>query len=83
MVRPSEIAKIQQERRLEEARKKEEAENAAILAKGGKPKPKGKNDAPPEEELQVDMSEEPTEEFIDTIKAPEHKDAEGSDPLQL
>jgi hypothetical protein len=34
MVRPSELARIQQERRLEEARKKEEAENAALIAKG-------------------------------------------------
>lgn len=81
MVRPSELARIQQERRLEEARKKEEAENAALIAKGQKPKPKGKNEAPPEEEIQVDMSEDPTEEFIDTIKPPEFKDVEGSDAL--
>lgn len=29
------------------------------------------------------MSEDPTEEFIDTIKPPEFKDVEGSDALQL
>ena len=66
---------------MEEARKREEAENAALIAKGQKPKPKGKNEAPPEEEIQVDMNEEPTEEFIDTIKAPDHKDVEGADAL--
>jgi hypothetical protein len=82
MVRPSELAKIMQDRRIEEARKKEEAENAELIKKGQKPKP-NKNAPPAEEELQVDMNEDPSEEFIDTINAPDHKDVEGSEKLGL
>lgn len=79
MVRPSELARIQQQKRLEEEAKKLEAENKALIAAKKKPIP-----APaPEEEVPIDMSEDPTEEFIDTIKAPDHKDVEGVEALQL
>lgn len=85
MVRPSELKKIMQERRLEEQRKKEEAEAAAAAAKGGKgaKKPAKAPEAPAEEEIVVDMSEEPNTELIDTIKPPDFLDAEGVEPLQL
>ena len=84
MVRPSELKKIMQERRVEEQKKKEEAEAAAAAAKGGKgaKKPaKPPADAPAEEEVVVDMSEECNTELVDTIKSPEHRDAEGVEGL--
>jgi hypothetical protein len=83
LVRPSELKKIMQERRIEEQKKKEEAEAAAAAAKGGKgaKKPAKPADVPQEEEVVVDMSEECNTELVDTIKPPEHRDAEGVEGL--
>jgi hydrocephalus-inducing protein len=86
MVRPSELRKIMAEREAEDRRRKEEAEAAQAAAakgkaaKGGKAPPK-KDDAPVEEEVQIDESEEPTAELIDTVPEPEHEKLEGSDRI--
>lgn len=86
MVRPSELRKIMAEREAEDRRRKEEAEAAQAaaakgkVAKGGKAPPK-KDDAPAEEEVQIDESEEPTAELIDTVPEPEHEKLEGSDRI--
>ena len=70
-----------QQRELEEKKRKEEAEAAALAAqkKGGKPPPKKKDDGPVVEEIQIDMSEEPNVELIETISEPEHEKVEGQD----
>jgi hydrocephalus-inducing protein len=83
MVRPSELKKIMMEREAEERRRREEAEAAqAAAAKNAKGKQKTtakKEEAPLEEETQIDMSEEETAELVDTIKEPEHEKEEGSE----
>jgi hydrocephalus-inducing protein len=83
MVRPSELKKIMLAREAEERRRKEEAEAAAAAAakkgaKGGKP-PAKKEDAPAEEDVQIDESEEATAELVDTVPEPEHEKVEGSE----
>lgn len=84
MVRPSELKKIMQEREVEERRRREEAEAAQAAAakgkgaKGAKAPPK-KDDAPAEEEVHIDESEEATAELVDTIPEPEHEKIEGSE----
>lgn len=66
MVRPSEYKKIMQERRREEEKRREEAEAAAQAAAGKKPvkAPAGKDKkveaAPVEEDVVINMDEEPT-----------------------
>lgn len=82
MVRPSELKKIMMEREAAERRRKEEAEAAQAAAakkgaKGGKPPPK-KEDTP-EEEIEIDESEEATAELVDTVPEPNHEKAEGSE----
>lgn len=84
MVRPSEYKKIMQERQIAERKRKEEAEAAALAAQAKnakKPPPKvaKNNETPVEEEIVVDMSEEPTMELIETIKEPEYQVVEGSE----
>lgn len=86
MVRPSELKKILQERKIEEARKAEERAAAELAKQGGKNKPKPgdkKPETPVEEPVEVDMSEPESAELVETIPAPETRDAEGAEPLQL
>jgi hypothetical protein len=83
MVRPSELKKIMLAREAEERRRKEEAEAAAAAAakkgaKAGKP-PAKKEDAPADEDVQIDESEEATAELVDTVPEPEHEKVEGSE----
>lgn len=84
LVRPSELKKIMMEREAEERRRREEAEAAQAAAakgkgaKGGKAPPK-KEEAPAEEDVQIDESEEATAELIDTVPEPEHEKVEGSE----
>jgi len=80
MVRPSEYRKIQKQKEQEEKKRKEEAELAALLAQKKKAPPKpAKKDEPVEEEIVVDMSEEPSVELIETIPEPEFEKVEGSE----
>jgi len=73
LVRPTEYKKIMRERELEEIKRKKEAEAAAAEAakgKGGKTAAKApakKEEAQPEEEIQIDMSEDPNVELIEVI----------------
>lgn len=66
LVRPSEFKKIMQERKREEDKRREEAELAAQAAAGKKPakappaKDKKADAAPVEEDVVVNMDEEPT-----------------------
>lgn len=83
LVRPSELKKIMLAREAEERRRKEEAEAAAAAAakkgaKAGKP-PAKKEDAPADEEVQIDESEEATAELVDTVPEPEHEKVEGTE----
>jgi len=88
MVRPSELKKIMAQREAEERRRKEEAEAAQAAAakkaaKGGKA-PAKKDEAPLDEEYQIDESEEATAELVDTVAEPEHEKVEGTErPLHL
>lgn len=72
MVRPSEHAKIMRDKEIADAKRKEEAEIAAFMAanKGKKPPAKPQTTM---EEIQIDMSEEPTMQMIDVIAEPEHE----------
>jgi len=83
MVRPSELKKIMIEREAEERRRKEEAEaaQAAAAKKGAKgaKAPAKKDDAPLDEDVQIDESEEATAELVDTVPEPEHEKVEGSE----
>jgi len=83
MVRPSELKKIMIEREAEERRRREEAEAAqAAAAKNAKGKPKPppkKDDAPLDEDVQIDMTEEETAELIDTIQEPVHEKEDSSE----
>jgi len=86
MVRPSEYKKIMRERELEEIKRKKEAEiaaaEAAKAAKGGKAPAKApakKEEPQPEEEIQIDMSEDPNVELIEVIQEPEFEKVEGSE----
>lgn len=73
------------EREAEERRLKEEAEAAAAAAakgKGGKPAGKAaakKEEAPPVEVIEIDESEEPTAELVETVPEPEHDRVDGSE----
>ena len=73
------------EREAEERRLKEEAEAAAAAAskgkggKGGKAAPK-KEEAPAEV-IEIDESEEPTAELVETIPEPENEKEEGSERM--
>jgi hypothetical protein len=81
MVRPSELRKIMQEREAEERRKREEAaekEAAGKKPKGGKA-PAKKDEAPAEEEIVVDESEDATAELVETVPEPENVREEGSE----
>lgn len=85
LVRPSEYRKIMQERKREEDKRREEAEQAAQLVAGKKPAkaPAGKDKkadaAPVEEDVVVDLREEPTQELIEVITEPEYTKVDGSE----
>ena len=78
MVRPSEYRKIMKQREDEERKRKEEAEAAALLAqkgaKGAKAAPAkpAKGQEVKEEEIVIDMNEEPSVELIETIQEVEY-----------
>jgi hydrocephalus-inducing protein len=83
MVRPSELKKIMYEREQEEKKRKEEAEAAAAAGKkGGAKKAPPKKEEEPTETFEIDESEDPTAELIDTIAEPEHEKVEGSERQQ-
>ena len=67
MVRPSEFKKIMRQREEEERKRKEEAELAALAAQKKKPPEKKKGQQDQIEEIEVDMSEDPNVELIETI----------------
>ena len=84
LVRPSEYRKIMKHREDEERKRKEEAEALAAAAqkkgtavKGAKPAAK-KEEAHQEEEIAIDMSEEPSVELIETISEIEYDKVEGA-----
>lgn len=84
MVRPSEHRLIMKQRDDEEKKRKEEAEAAAAAAlrKPGQKAPAtkpGKKEEVKEEEIKIDMNEEPTIELIETIPEPEYELVAGSD----
>ena len=80
MVRPSEYRKIMKQREDEERARREAAEAAAAAATKGKGKAPAKaakkEEAPPEEDIVIDESEEPTQELIEVIPEPEHTESE-------
>jgi hypothetical protein len=85
LVRPSEFRKIMQDRKREDDKRKEEAELAAQAAAGKKPAkaPPGKKPvveaAPVEEDVVINMDEEPTQELIEVIPEPEFVKVDGTD----
>ena len=87
MVRPSEYKKIMRQREEEERARKEAAEAAAAAATKGKgkaaPKAPKKDDAPPEDEIVIDESEEATQELIEVIPEPEHTESEDKKTVVL
>ena len=70
LIRPSEMKKILAIKEARERIKREEAEAAAAAAakKGAKkPPPKKENEKLPEEDMEIDESEEPTEEYAEPL----------------
>ena len=81
LIRPSELKKILAIKEAKERKKKEEAEAAAAAAakKGKKPPPKKEDERLPEEDMEIDESEEPTEEYAEALPEPAYHAVEGSD----
>lgn len=82
LIRPSELKKIIAVKEAKERRKREEAEaNAAAAAKKGakKPPPKKEDEKLPEEDMEIDMTEAPTEEFAEALPEPPFANVDGSE----
>jgi hydrocephalus-inducing protein len=81
MVRPSELKKILAIEEAKERKRKEEAEAAAAAAakKGKKPPPKKEDEKLPEEDMEIDETEEATEEYAAPLPEPEHEVEEESE----
>ena len=81
LIRPSELKKILAIKEAKERIKKEEAEAAAAAAakKGKKPPPKKTDERLPEEDMEIDESEEPTEEYSEALPEPGFEEVEESE----
>jgi hydrocephalus-inducing protein len=81
LIRPSEFKKILAIKEAKERRKKEEAEAAASAAakKGKKPPPKKEDERLPEEDMEIDETEEATEEYAEALPEPHFEIIEGSE----
>lgn len=79
LIRPSEMKKILAIKEARERIRKEEAEAAAAAAakKGAKKPPAKKEDEKlPEEDMEIDETEEPTEEYAEPLPEPEYEPIE-------
>ena len=85
LIRPSELKKILAIKEAKEQKKKEEAEavNAAAAKKGKKPPPKKEEERLPEEDMEIDESEEPTEEFAEALPEPAFEAIEGTEKQSI
>ena len=81
LIRPSELKRLLAIKEARERRKKEEAEAAAAAAakKGKKPPQKKEEEKLPEEDMEIDESEEPTEEYAEPLPEPAFEEIEGSE----
>jgi hydrocephalus-inducing protein len=84
LIRLSELKKIIAIKEAKERRRREDAEAAAAAAakKGAKKPPARKEDEKfPEEDMPIDLTEEPSEEFSEPLPEPEFDKVEGSDKI--
>ena len=85
LIRPSELKKILAIKEAKERKKKEEAEAAAAAAakKGKKPPPKKEDEHLPEEDMEIDETEEPTEEYAEPLPEPSFEVVEESEKQRV
>lgn len=80
LVRPSEL-RVLALKKANERKRREEAEAAAAAAKKGKkPVPaKKENERPPEEDMEIDETEEATEEYAEPLPEPPNEPVDGTE----
>lgn len=85
MIRPSELKKILAIKEAKERKKKEEAEAVAAAAakKGKKPPPKKEDERLPEEDIEIDETEDATEEYAEALPEPHFEVVEGTEKQSL